>query len=104
MSQTQNSKQQHLYIVNCISNLKIFRSIEKKKHNHATMGVTKKVIKEGAGPTPHTGQLVHVHCTGYLANQPPKKFWSTHDSGKSFSFNCGVGKVIKGWDEGKYCL
>ena len=64
------------------------------------MGVTKEITSEGSGPKPHTGQLVDVHCTGYLDTHPPKKFWSTHDSGKPFSFNAGVGKVIRGWDEG----
>jgi hypothetical protein len=38
---------------------------------------------------------VTVHCTGYVAGDPPKKFWSTHDTNSPFSFNIGLGKVIK---------
>jgi len=30
-----------------------------------------------------------------------RKFWSTKDAGQNvFTFNVGVGKVIRGWDEG----
>ncbi|KAL6045376.1 Peptidyl-prolyl cis-trans isomerase FKBP12 [Balamuthia mandrillaris] len=63
------------------------------------MGVTKKVLKEGSGNTPTKGQTVTVHCTGYLTN-PQRKFWSTLDTNTPFSFPVGLGKVIKGWDEG----
>lgn len=63
------------------------------------MGVTKELIKEGTGPAPTAGQTVTVHCTGYLATNPPKQFWTTRDS-QPFSFKVGVGKVIRGWDEG----
>jgi len=44
-----------------------------------------------------------VHCTGKVVNADGslKKFWSTKDAGQStFTFNCGVGSVIKAWDEG----
>jgi hypothetical protein len=42
-----------------------------------------------------------VHCTGYL-EKDLKKFWSTKDPGqKEFSFAVGLGKVIKGWDDGE---
>jgi len=65
------------------------------------MGVTRRVIKEGSGATVQKGQNLTVHCTGKLADG--KKFWSTKDAGQStFSFQVGVGKVIRGWDEG--CL
>eukprot|EP01120_Amphizonella_sp_Union-15-10_P013931 TRINITY_DN657_c0_g1_i1.p1 TRINITY_DN657_c0_g1~~TRINITY_DN657_c0_g1_i1.p1 ORF type:complete len:112 (-),score=18.29 TRINITY_DN657_c0_g1_i1:130-465(-) len=65
------------------------------------MGVTKELVKEGNGLPPKPGQLITVHCTGWVAGDPPKKFWSTKDPGqKVFSFNVGKGKVIRGWDEG----
>jgi len=67
------------------------------------MGFTKDVITEGKGPTPSKGQMISVHCTGYveIPGQPLKKFWSTKDPGqKIFDFNVGLGKVIRGWDEG----
>ena len=35
--------------------------------------------------------------------QTGKKFWSTKDPGQNpFTYQAGVGKVIKGWDQG--CL
>jgi len=66
------------------------------------MGVTKTIMKEGTGFTPQQGQTVTVHCTGYGKDMDLNKvFWSTKDPGqKPFSFQIGVGQVIKGWDEG----
>jgi peptidylprolyl isomerase len=66
------------------------------------MGFTKEIIKEGNGLTPIKGQIVETHCTGYVEfpNQDLKKFWSTRDNNQTFSFQIGLGKVIRGWDEG----
>ncbi|EPY36482.1 peptidylprolyl isomerase [Strigomonas culicis] len=63
------------------------------------MGVTRTVKKQGNGTVPKAGDKITVHCTGFLADGK-KKFWSTHDDNKPFSFNVGLGQVIKGWDEG----
>ncbi|CAN0279991.1 unnamed protein product, partial [Ectocarpus sp. 4 AP-2014] len=48
------------------------------------------------------GQKVTVHCTGYGKNRDlSEKFWSTTDPGQvPFSYNIGLGSVIKGWDQG----
>jgi len=66
------------------------------------MGVTKEIIKNGNGATPQKGQTITVHCTGYteIPGQELKKFWSTKDTNQPFSFAIGLGKVIRGWDEG----
>eukprot|EP00008_Paramoeba_atlantica_P004437 CAMPEP_0201487328 /NCGR_PEP_ID=MMETSP0151_2-20130828/12243_1 /ASSEMBLY_ACC=CAM_ASM_000257 /TAXON_ID=200890 /ORGANISM="Paramoeba atlantica, Strain 621/1 / CCAP 1560/9" /LENGTH=110 /DNA_ID=CAMNT_0047872329 /DNA_START=26 /DNA_END=358 /DNA_ORIENTATION=- len=64
------------------------------------MGFDKTISKEGNGPKPQKGQTVTVHCTG-IVTDTNKKFWSTKDAGqKAFTFQIGLGKVIKGWDEG----
>lgn len=63
------------------------------------MGVTRTVLKAGSGLLPKVGDTVTVHCTGYLA-AGKKKFWSTKDDNKPFSFVVGRGNVIRGWDEG----
>lgn len=57
---------------------------------------------EGTGPLADSGALVEVHYTGWLDNQGhrSKKFDSSKDRGKPFSFKLGVGQVIQGWDEG----
>jgi FKBP-type peptidyl-prolyl cis-trans isomerase len=55
-------------------------------------------IKAGTGPTATAGQTVKVHYTGWLTNG--KKFDSSVDSGRPFTFKLGAGQVIKGWDEG----
>mmetsp|Transcript_20241 Transcript_20241/g.47409 ORF Transcript_20241/g.47409 Transcript_20241/m.47409 type:complete len:113 (+) Transcript_20241:293-631(+) len=66
------------------------------------MGVTKEIIRPGNGSTPSRGQEVTVHCTGYGKDRDlTKKFWSTKDPGQAvFKFSVGMGKVIRGWDEG----
>lgn len=55
-------------------------------------------IVVGTGATAEPGKTVGVHYTGWLTNG--MKFDSSVDRGKPIAFPLGVGRVIKGWDEG----
>jgi peptidylprolyl isomerase len=59
-------------------------------------------IKEGTGAQPKHGQTCVVHYTGWLWQNEAKgkKFDSSVDRGQPFDFPVGMGRVIKGWDEG----
>ncbi|HRN78588.1 MAG TPA: FKBP-type peptidyl-prolyl cis-trans isomerase [Candidatus Dependentiae bacterium] len=65
-------------------------------------GLEYEVLQEGTGATPHKGQRISVHYTGWLEEdgQPGRKFDSSVDRGQPLVFTVGVGQVIKGWDEG----
>jgi FKBP-type peptidyl-prolyl cis-trans isomerase len=59
--------------------------------------------KVGDGPVAKAGQRVDVHYTGWLDagdGKKGKKFDSSVDRGRPFSFPLGMGRVIRGWDEG----
>lgn len=63
-------------------------------------GLKYKVIKEGTGAIPAPGQTVKAHYTGWLDGfDSPKKFDSSRDRGRPFTFPVGAGRVIRGWDE-----
>ncbi len=56
-------------------------------------------LQEGTGGQPAQGQTVVVNYTGWL-EADGAKFDSSLDRGVPLEFALGVGKVIKGWDEG----
>ena len=63
-------------------------------------GLKYKITKEGTGAIPEAGQTVKAHYTGWLdAFDSIKKFDSSRDRGRPFSFRVGAGQVIRGWDE-----
>lgn len=55
-------------------------------------------IVTGSGEAAVAGKRVKVHYTGWLTDG--KKFDSSLDHGQPFQFILGVGRVIRGWDEG----
>jgi peptidylprolyl isomerase len=56
----------------------------------------------GTGATPQAGQTCVMHYTGWLYENGVKgeKFDSSVDRGQPFEFPLGMGRVIRGWDEG----
>jgi peptidylprolyl isomerase len=56
----------------------------------------------GTGESPVKGQTCVMHYTGWLWVDGAKgaKFDSSVDRGRPFSFPLGLGRVIRGWDEG----
>jgi peptidylprolyl isomerase len=57
----------------------------------------------GTGAEPQRGQSCSVHYTGWLNDGKGgkgKKFDSSVDRGQPLAIPIGVGRVIKGWDEG----
>lgn len=82
-----------------IEGLKVWEVEERKfgyKYEESGLGI--KIIKEGTGELPEKGKEVEVHYTGYL--EDGTKFDSSLDRDETFKFTLGVGRVIKGWDEG----
>ncbi len=60
-------------------------------------GVEYETVKEGTGAVARAGKQVNVHYVGTLDSG--KKFESSRDQNKTFSYTIGTDRVIKGWDE-----
>ena len=70
-----------------------------------SVGYTKIDVKIGTGKEAVPNRVVSVHYTGWLFDKSTtdnkgKKFDSSRDRPGNFTFPLGVGRVIKGWDQG----
>jgi FKBP-type peptidyl-prolyl cis-trans isomerase len=67
-----------------------------------TTGSGLKYVDEvvGTGESPSPGKIVSVHYTGRLENGTQFDSSRGPGSGQPLEFPIGVGRVIKGWDEG----
>merc|ERR1719277_1727207 len=64
------------------------------------MGMEVQTVKPGDGCTyPKPGDKLRMHYVGKIAASG-QRIDSSIDRGIPFRFQCGVGQVIKGWDEG----
>lgn len=70
------------------------------KMENKTLENNLQIIDEviGTGDEAKAGDIVSVNYIGTLVDG--KKFDSSYDRGKPFSFVLGVGQVIRGWEEG----
>merc|ERR1719393_749385 len=74
-----------------------FEDVDFEGFETAPSGLKYKVVEEGFGVKPQSGQKIKAHYAGYLLNGA--KFDASYDRGKPLEFQVGVGRVIKGWDE-----
>ena len=61
------------------------------------------IVKKGKGKKVKSGQSVTVHYSGYL-NKNLKMFDSSRERDEPITFPVGMGRVIRGWDEGLQLL
>jgi len=61
-------------------------------------GLKYEITTHGNGELAEAGDTVVMHYTGKL--EDGTKFDSSHDRNTPFRFELGIGRVIKGWDEG----
>jgi len=64
------------------------------------MGVEKVILRRGDGPKAKIGQKLRVDYFGTDKQQNQRIFDSSYERRRPFDFEIGMGRVIKGWDEG----
>lgn len=74
-----------------------FEDAEFEGFSKTASGLEYKVIEEGYGVKPLSGQNIKAHYSGFLLNGA--KFDSSYDRRSPLTFQVGIGRVIKGWDE-----
>lgn len=79
--------------------MRYFRARDRSTHSpRSAQGTTFEIKAEGSGTEITAGCTATVHATGVVL-QTGKKFWSTKDPGQQpFTYQAGVGGVIKGCD------
>ena len=65
-------------------------------------GIKYKISKKGSGPNAKTNDLLSVHYSLKLTDG--SEIDSSFTRGEPIEFTCGVGQVIKGWDEAMQLL
>jgi peptidylprolyl isomerase len=92
------AEMKRIFFISTIAALIAFSGCAKKGEHVTSTGVRYTVIKEGTGAAPERGDSVTVNYTGWL--EDGKKFDSSLDRHRPFTFRLGVGEVIQGWDDG----
>lgn len=78
--------------------LKAYLKAKNIKAEPRESGLVYVCTKKGKGPKPTANQKVKVHYTGKLLDGTV--FDSSVERGEPIEFELGVGRVIRGWDEG----
>lgn len=87
-----------LAILSACSSTKEATKNEFPDYKTTSSGLQYKDIEVGTGTMPEKGQICVVHYHGTLLDGTV--FDSSKERGQPFEFPIGVGRVIKGWDEG----
>jgi FKBP-type peptidyl-prolyl cis-trans isomerase FkpA len=66
--------------------------------NRSASGLYTQDLVVGTGTEATNGRIIQVHYTGWLPDGT--MFDTSRDTGQTFSFTLGQGRVIRGWEEG----